>query len=49
METGLDGQTAKAYLDSRAKEFNAAYNVIEEGSFSYYFNVDGSKELGSGN
>ena len=46
METGLEGQAAKMYLDSRAKEFNAAYNVTEEGSFSYYFNLEAPKELG---
>lgn len=46
METGLEGEAAKMYLDSRAKEFNAAYNVTEEGSFSYYFNLEAPKELG---
>lgn len=46
METELDGDAAKAYLDTRAKEFNAAYNVTEEGSFSYYFNLEAPKELG---
>ncbi|MBF2027891.1 MAG: hypothetical protein IGS48_14195 [Oscillatoriales cyanobacterium C42_A2020_001] len=45
METGLDGQTAKTYLDDRAKEFNAAYNVTEEGSYSYHFNLDGNQKL----
>ncbi|NJP08637.1 MAG: hypothetical protein HC866_03480 [Leptolyngbyaceae cyanobacterium RU_5_1] len=51
METELDGEAAKAYLDDRAKEFNAIYNVTEEGNFSYYFNLDGSdgsKQLESG-
>jgi hypothetical protein len=37
METGLSGETAKAYLDERAKEFDASYNVSEEGNISYYF------------
>ncbi len=46
METGLEGEAAKVYLDSRAKEFNAAYNITEEGSFSYYFNLEAPKELG---
>ncbi len=46
METGLEGEAAKAYLDTRAKEFNAAYNVTEEGSFSYYFNLEAPNELG---
>jgi hypothetical protein len=45
METGLEGQDAKLYLDERAKEFNAAFNVTEEGNFSYYFNLEGSKNL----
>jgi hypothetical protein len=35
------------YLDERAKEFNAAFNVTEEGNFSYYFNLEGSKNLPS--
>jgi hypothetical protein len=48
METGLEGADAKAYLDERAKEFNAAYDVTEEGSYSYYFNLGNHKELGSG-
>ena len=48
MATGLEGEAAKAYLDTRAKEFNAAYNVTEEGSFSYYFNLEGTKQLESG-
>lgn len=37
METGLEGDAAKQYLDDRAKEFNASYNVTEEGKFSYFF------------
>jgi ribosomal protein L7/L12 len=39
METGLEGQEAKAYLDERAREFNALYNITEEGNFSYQFNL----------
>jgi hypothetical protein len=46
MESGLEGQDAKHYLDERAKEFNAAFNVTEEGHFSYYFNLDGGKDGG---
>lgn len=42
METGLEGDVAKQYLDDRAKEFNASYNVTEEGKFSYYFDVGSS-------
>lgn len=41
METGLDGATAKTYLEERAKEFNASYDVAEEGSITYYFNLGG--------
>lgn len=41
METGLDGRSAKTYLDERAKEFNALYNVTEEGNLSYRFELDG--------
>ena len=47
METGLDGQAAKAYLDDCAREFNAAYNVTEEGSFSYYFHLDAAGTITS--
>ncbi len=39
METGLDGDMARAYLDERAKEFNATFHVTEEGKFSYYFDL----------
>jgi ribosomal protein L7/L12 len=41
METGLDGETAKDYLNQRAKEFNAAYNVTEEGNLTYHFDLGG--------
>lgn len=41
METGLEGRAAKAYLDERAKEFNALYNVTQEGTVSYQFELDG--------
>lgn len=47
METGLDGTAAKAYLDSRAKEFNAAYHVNEEGTISYYFDLGKQSDAGS--
>lgn len=42
METGLEGDAAKEYLDQRAREFNAAFNVTEEGKFSYYFDLGGT-------
>jgi ribosomal protein L7/L12 len=40
MESKLSGAEAKEYLDDRAKEFNASYNVSEEGKLSYYFDGD---------
>ncbi|MGV0025689.1 ribosomal protein L7/L12 [Phormidesmis priestleyi] len=40
MESNLSGAAAKEYLDDRAKEFNAAYNISEEGKLSYYFDGD---------
>lgn len=40
METGLDGDAARVYLDDRAREFNAGYNVSEEGKISYYFDAE---------
>jgi ribosomal protein L7/L12 len=42
MESGLDGEAAKFYLDDRAKEFNATFNVTETGSISYYFDLSGA-------
>jgi hypothetical protein len=39
--SGLTGDCAKQYLDERAKEFNAAYDVLEEGSISYQFRLKG--------
>ncbi|NJR66280.1 MAG: hypothetical protein HC772_14665 [Leptolyngbyaceae cyanobacterium CRU_2_3] len=42
MESGLDGTTAKAYLDARAKEFNANFNVTPDGNIVYYFELGGS-------
>jgi ribosomal protein L7/L12 len=39
MVTGLEGDVAKAYLTDRAREFNASFNVSEEGKLSYYFDV----------
>lgn len=42
METGLDGKVAKVYLDDRAREFNANYDVTEEGNITYHFELGGS-------
>ncbi|WP_242036669.1 bL12 family ribosomal protein [Leptolyngbya sp. FACHB-321] len=39
METGLTGAMAKAYLDERAEEFTANFDVDEEGNMSYRFNL----------
>lgn len=39
MEAGLEGKFAKAYLDDQAREFNAAYNISEEGTVSYHFDL----------
>ncbi len=40
METGLNGSEAKAFLDECAKDYNATFNVTEEGQFSYYFHLN---------
>lgn len=40
MATGLDGRGAKAYLDQRAREFNAEFHVTPEGSLAYYFELE---------
>jgi ribosomal protein L7/L12 len=39
METGLEGQAAKIYLDDRAREFSANFNVTEDGRISYFFDL----------
>jgi hypothetical protein len=41
MASGLEGGAAKVYLDERAKEFNALFNVTEEGNLVYYFELGG--------
>ena len=41
METGLTGAMAKAYLDERAEEFTANFDVDDEGNMSYRFNLGG--------
>ena len=42
METKLDGAAARAYLDDRAKEFNASFRVTEDGNVIYTFELGGS-------
>lgn len=39
MAAGLEGDLAKAYLDDRAREFDAAYNISEAGNVIYYFDI----------
>lgn len=41
IETGLEGKSAKAYLDEQAKAFNARYDVTHEGKLAYFFDLDG--------
>lgn len=36
--TQLSGEEAKRYLDEKAKEFNATFDVDDKGGISYYFN-----------
>jgi ribosomal protein L7/L12 len=40
MEANISGEAAKAYLDERAREFNAAFNVSEEGKLFYTFDAE---------
>ena len=40
MEANINGEAAKAYLDERAREFNAAFNVTEEGKLFYTFDAE---------
>lgn len=40
MEANISGTQAKAFLDDRAREFNARYDVSEEGKIFYYFDGD---------
>jgi DNA modification methylase len=43
MDTKLSGEAAKQYLDEKAAEFNANFNVSDNGGVAYYF-----PELGGG-
>jgi ribosomal protein L7/L12 len=47
MRTGLEGQVAKLYLDDRAKEFSANFNISEEGNLSYFFDLGGANLTGA--
>jgi ribosomal protein L7/L12 len=48
MATGLTGAMAKAYLDERASEFSANFDVDDEGNMFYRFNLGGVSLPGSG-
>lgn len=39
MQAKVSGAEAKAFLDDRAKEFNARFDVSEEGKVLYYFDL----------
>ncbi len=39
MEAQISGQDAKQYLDERTKEYNATFNVGEQGEISYKFHL----------
>lgn len=41
MATGLTGEIAKTYLDERAREFSANFDVDDEGNMFYCFNLSG--------
>lgn len=43
--TGIEGSEAKTLLEDYAKEFNATYNVTEQGNIAYYFEIDTNKHL----
>lgn len=42
MATGVSGQVAKTFLDEKAKEFNANFEVDETGNVLYCFSLGGS-------
>ena len=39
METHLPGKAAKQYLDEKAKEFQASFDVTETGDIVYHFHL----------
>jgi cadmium resistance protein CadD (predicted permease) len=43
MASGLTGADSKVFLDEMAQEFNAGYDVLEEGSISYRFRISGGE------
>jgi hypothetical protein len=46
MQSELSGAAAKAFLDDRAREFNANYQVTEAGDVVYVFDVSGLPPVG---
>jgi hypothetical protein len=42
METGLNGEAAAAYLDERAREFNAVFRTTDDGALIYVFALNPS-------
>ena len=44
LETKLSGDQAKQYLDERAREFNANFDVDDEGGIAYRFQFIAGKE-----
>ncbi len=38
-EANITGTEAKQYLDAKAKEFNASFNLSNEGGIYYHFHV----------
>ena len=48
MATGLTGTLAKTYLDERASEFGANFDVDDDGNMFYRFNLEGVSLSGSG-
>jgi hypothetical protein len=41
MQTGLSAQEAQAFLDARARDFQADYQVSDTGQIFYYFDLSG--------
>jgi hypothetical protein len=46
MQSELSGAAAKAFLDDRAREFNANYQVTEAGDVVYVFDVSHLPQVG---
>jgi hypothetical protein len=46
MQSGLNGAETKTFLDDRAREFNANYEVTAQGDVVYVFDVSGLPPVG---